>query len=78
MLDKGEMERHARETFASLGIDPPTPKARVEKLSGGQRQGVAVARATRWANRILLLDEPTAALGVKADPWGPGAHSAGS
>jgi fructose transport system ATP-binding protein len=37
----------------------------VEDLSGGQRQGVAVARAAKWAQRVAIMDEPTAALGVK-------------
>jgi fructose transport system ATP-binding protein len=37
----------------------------VENLSGGQRQGVAVARAATWARRVVIMDEPTAALGVK-------------
>src|SRR5205085_9189175 len=37
----------------------------VETLSGGQRQGVAVARAATWARRLVIMDEPTAALGVK-------------
>jgi fructose transport system ATP-binding protein len=40
-------------------------KQAVENLSGGQRQGVAVARAATWAQRLVIMDEPTAALGVK-------------
>ncbi|WP_245943848.1 ATP-binding cassette domain-containing protein [Acuticoccus kandeliae] len=65
-LDRGGMRREARERLADLGIltvqnvDLP-----VEALSGGQRQGIAVARATAFGTRVVVMDEPTAALGVK-------------
>ncbi len=65
-LDRTGMRREARERLSALGlltiqnIDQP-----VETLSGGQRQGVAVARATAFGSRIVIMDEPTAALGVK-------------
>jgi len=65
-LDRSGMRREARERLSALGlltiqnIDQP-----VETLSGGQRQGVAVARATAFRSRIVIMDEPTAALGVK-------------
>ncbi|WP_244936052.1 ATP-binding cassette domain-containing protein [Paracoccus siganidrum] len=66
MLDKPAMDRFSRQKLSELGlmtiqnIDQP-----VETLSGGQRQGVAVARAAAFGSRVIILDEPTAALGVK-------------
>ena len=65
-LDQSAMRRIAREKLAELGLmtiqDINQP---VETLSGGQRQGVAVARAAAFGTKIIILDEPTAALGVK-------------
>jgi ABC-type sugar transport system ATPase subunit len=51
--------------FERLGVPVTDPKQPVELLSGGQRQGVAIARAAMWARHLVLLDEPTAALGVR-------------
>jgi fructose transport system ATP-binding protein len=65
MLDKGTMRREAERHFAELGISVRSITQAVETLSGGQRQGVAVARAATWARRLVIMDEPTAALGVK-------------
>jgi fructose transport system ATP-binding protein len=65
MLDKGAMRRQAAQHFAELGIGIQSITQAVENLSGGQRQGVAVARAATWAQRLVIMDEPTAALGVK-------------
>ena len=65
-LDRGAMQKFAREKLNELGlmtiqnINQP-----VETLSGGQRQGVAVARAAAFATKVIIMDEPTAALGVK-------------
>ncbi len=65
-MDRGEMQRRARQQLSQLGlltiqnINQP-----VETLSGGQRQGVAVARAAAFGSRVVIMDEPTAALGVK-------------
>jgi len=65
-LDRAGMRREARERLTTLGlltvqsVDQP-----VETLSGGQRQGIAVARATAFGTRVVIMDEPTAALGVK-------------
>jgi len=65
MLDKGAMRREAARHFAELRIGVQSMAQPVEDLSGGQRQGVAVARAATWARRLVIMDEPTAALGVK-------------
>jgi fructose transport system ATP-binding protein len=65
MLDKGEMRREATRHFSELEIGVQSITQPVEDLSGGQRQGVAVARAATWARRLVIMDEPTAALGVK-------------
>jgi fructose transport system ATP-binding protein len=65
MLDKRGMRRDAANHFRELGIGLQSIAQAVENLSGGQRQGVAVARAATWARRVVIMDEPTAALGVK-------------
>src|SRR4051812_3339023 len=65
MLDKRGMRREASRNFAELQIGVQSIAQSVENLSGGQRQGVAVARAATWARRLVIMDEPTAALGVK-------------
>jgi fructose transport system ATP-binding protein len=65
LLDKGGMRRDAARNFAELQIGIQSIGQAVETLSGGQRQGVAVARAATWARRLVIMDEPTAALGVK-------------
>lgn len=64
-LDKPRMRREASEHMASLKIGLRSVRQPVENLSGGQRQGVAVARAVSWGKRVVIMDEPTAALGVK-------------
>jgi fructose transport system ATP-binding protein len=65
MLDKPTMRREATRHFSELKIGVQSITQPVEDLSGGQRQGVAVARAAAWARRLVIMDEPTAALGVK-------------
>jgi len=65
VLDRKRMRREANETLTQLGISLPGLKKPVSYLSGGQRQGVAIARAQRWARHVLIMDEPTAALGVR-------------
>jgi fructose transport system ATP-binding protein len=66
MLDKPAMRRIAREKLTELGLMTiQNIDQAVETLSGGQRQGVAVARAAAFGSRVVILDEPTAALGVK-------------
>lgn len=65
LLDEGDMEQAARRTLASLSVRTVTSvRAPVASLSGGQRQTVAIAKAVLWDSRVVLLDEPTAALGV--------------
>ena len=65
LLDKRRMRREAAQHFAELEIGVQSITQAVETLSGGQRQGVAVARAAKWARRLAIMDEPTAALGVR-------------
>ncbi len=66
MLDRAAMERGAREKLSELGLlTVQNIGQAVETLSGGQRQGVAVARAAAFGSKVIIMDEPTAALGVK-------------
>ncbi|WP_312796180.1 ATP-binding cassette domain-containing protein [Tianweitania sp.] len=66
MLDRSAMERQARAKLTELGLMTIQNIGQaVETLSGGQRQGVAVARAAAFGSRVVIMDEPTAALGVK-------------
>lgn len=64
VLEDREMEQNASSLLKRLGIELPHPSVLVRDLSGGQRQCVAIARAVAWASKVLILDEPTAALGV--------------
>lgn len=64
VLDNQAMRRRTAEAFESLGVAVDPTTASVSQLSGGQRQGVAVARAVTWASKVVFMDEPTAALGV--------------
>ena len=65
-LDRRRMEEIAREKLSELGLMTiQNINQAVETLSGGQRQGVAVARAAAFGSKVIILDEPTAALGVK-------------
>jgi simple sugar transport system ATP-binding protein len=58
------MIEETRALMGAVEVRVPSVTAAVRSLSGGQRQGVAIARATHWASRLVLMDEPTAALGV--------------
>ncbi|GLS22487.1 sugar ABC transporter ATP-binding protein [Labrys miyagiensis] len=64
-LDKKKMRDEARKAMAELKFRLPSIHSAVESLSGGQRQGVAVARAALFAKKLAIMDEPTAALGVR-------------
>jgi D-xylose transport system ATP-binding protein len=65
VLDELTMEQRAAETLASLSVRTvKSVRQTVASLSGGQRQTVAIAKAVLWNNRLVVLDEPTAALGV--------------
>ena len=64
VLDKRAMREGAVKAFSELGVAIEDPDATVAYLSGGQRQGVAVARSASWASKVIIMDEPTAALGV--------------
>jgi D-xylose transport system ATP-binding protein len=64
-LDELQMEKRAKETLASLSVTTiRSVRQVVASLSGGQRQSVAVAKAVMWNSKVVILDEPTAALGV--------------
>ena len=63
-MDKKRMYRRAEEVIRDLRVDIKSPKLNVARMSGGQRQMVACARATAFKSKVLIMDEPTAALGV--------------
>jgi ABC-type sugar transport system ATPase subunit len=63
-LNKKGMYRRAEELIKDLRVDIKSPKLNVARMSGGQRQMVACARAIAFQSKIMILDEPTAALGV--------------
>ena len=63
-LDRATMRRESAAQFAKLGVTLRSADVAVGSLSGGQRQSVAIARAAKWADKVIFLDEPTAALGV--------------
>jgi simple sugar transport system ATP-binding protein len=63
-LDRASMAARTRALLDELDVRVDSPHKLVRDLSGGQRQGVAIARAAHWAQRLVAMDEPTAALGV--------------
>jgi ABC-type sugar transport system ATPase subunit len=65
VLDKKRMAQEARGYLQQLSVTVADMDRPVERLSGGQRQAVAISRALRWKAQIIIMDEPTAALGVK-------------
>jgi simple sugar transport system ATP-binding protein len=64
-LDKAEMRKRTEEAVRKLKVGVPSVTQPVTNFSGGQRQSIAVARAIAWGRRIVIMDEPTAALGVR-------------
>ncbi len=64
LLDKTRMREETQSLVDQLDVRIPSARSTIRDLSGGQRQGIAIARATHWASKLILLDEPTAALGV--------------
>ncbi len=65
LLQKKKMEEKTREVLKRIDINIPSVKERVEFLSGGQRQAISLGRFVAWGQKLVLLDEPTAALSVK-------------
>jgi D-xylose transport system ATP-binding protein len=63
-VDEIAMEKRTLDVLHGLAVDLPNVRVKTAALSGGQRQAVAVARAVMWNSRLVLLDEPTAALGI--------------
>jgi ribose/xylose/arabinose/galactoside ABC-type transport system permease subunit/ABC-type branched-subunit amino acid transport system ATPase component len=64
-IDKRRMRREVEAAFSRLGLHMPPVTSKAGALSGGQRQAVAVARAVLWGSRVVIMDEPAAALGVQ-------------
>lgn len=64
VLDRRTMRQEAADALHALGIEIPDPNMAVRDLSGGQRQAIAISRAVYWKAKLLIMDEPTAALGV--------------
>ena len=65
MMNKPEMQKQSRRAFDELGATVRSLTDPVGAMSGGQRQAIAIARAVHWAGKLVFLDEPTAALGVR-------------
>ena len=64
LLDRDAMSAETQRLLDELGVRIDSPRKTIRDLSGGQRQAVAIARAVYWAQRLVLMDEPTASLGV--------------
>jgi D-xylose transport system ATP-binding protein len=65
LLDRRAMQKRAQEMVSTLAVNVPAVKSRVRRLSGGQRQAVAICRAAGFSSKLVIMDEPTAALGVQ-------------
>ncbi len=65
VLHEARMRAYAEEMLARFGISVPSVRDSIRTLSGGERQSVAIGRAVGWGSKMVLLDEPTAALGVR-------------
>jgi ABC-type sugar transport system ATPase subunit len=64
LLNDGMMRKEAKRHIEELRVNLPSVRTKVKFLSGGQRQAVAIGRATAWGSKLVIMDEPTAALGV--------------
>lgn len=64
-LDRRAMQTRAKEMVSGLAVNVPPVRSRVRRLSGGQRQAVSICRATGFSSKLVIMDEPTAALGVQ-------------
>ncbi|GIE99246.1 ATP-binding cassette domain-containing protein [Paractinoplanes rishiriensis] len=65
VLNRRGMQREAKEMVSTLAVNVPAVTSRVRRLSGGQRQAVAICRAAGFSSQLVIMDEPTAALGVQ-------------
>ena len=65
ILNKSKMKEEATKMLKNLDVYIPSIKSRTRRLSGGQRQAVAICRAAGWGSSVVIMDEPTAALGVR-------------
>ena len=65
ITDIGSMRRQTAKALEDLNVKVPSVRQEVRRLSGGQRQGVAIGRAVHWGSRVLIMDEPMAALGLQ-------------
>lgn len=65
LLDKKAMRAQAAHLLQEMGVNIPSVSATVRRMSGGQRQSIAIARAAHWGKQLVIMDEPTAALGVR-------------
>jgi D-xylose transport system ATP-binding protein len=65
VLDRPRMIRESRDILSGLDVNVPSVRTTVRRMSGGQRQSIAIARAVTWGKSPVIMDEPTAALGVR-------------
>jgi D-xylose transport system ATP-binding protein len=65
LLDRRAMQSRSKEMVSTLAVNVPAVRSRVRRLSGGQRQAVAICRAAGFSSKLVIMDEPTAALGVQ-------------
>ncbi|HEX7823524.1 MAG TPA: ATP-binding cassette domain-containing protein, partial [Mycobacterium sp.] len=65
LIDRRGMKREAERMVSALAVNVPAVTSRVRRLSGGQRQAVSICRAASFSSKLVIMDEPTAALGVQ-------------